>query len=293
MSALAGRKSHAGAAVRRRAAPRVKRMRKKPARSTGLELNQSGPSAPVETRGAGTVLRTVRDKDETPSEALSRAALTPIVHAARAAAYFNDFARDQEKPGTFGALAPGLDAGDLAHELANQCRRVARGDLARVTAILTAQSHTLDAMFNQLAARAAINFPQGFEAAERYMRLALKAQAQCRATLEAIAEIKSPRPVFVQQANIANGGPQQVNNARVERDGKSADQTFGARADGQRMDGAPATPAGITHSSLETLGSLDGPAHAAREEARSDERVQGRHEGNAASDSPRTSRAAA
>lgn len=42
--------------------------------------------------------------------------------------------------------------------------------------------------------------------------MALKAQAQCRATLEALAEIKNPRPVaFVKQANIS-GEHQQVNN---------------------------------------------------------------------------------
>ena len=46
---------------------------------------------------------------------------------------------------------------------------------------------------------------------ERYMRLALKAQAQSRATAETLHEMKYPKPVaFVQQANIANG-PQQVN----------------------------------------------------------------------------------
>ena len=41
---------------------------------------------------------------------------------------------------------------------------------------------------------------------------ALKAQSQCRATLETLAAIKNPAPVaFVRQANIAHG-PQQVNN---------------------------------------------------------------------------------
>ena len=44
------------------------------------------------------------------------------------------------------------------------------------------------------------------------MRLALKAQAQSRSTVEALAEIKNPRPVqFVKQANMTTG-PQQVNN---------------------------------------------------------------------------------
>ena len=50
------------------------------------------------------------------------------------------------------------------------------------------------------------------DAGERYLRLALKAQSQCRTTVESLAEIKNPRPVaFVRQANISNG-PQQVNN---------------------------------------------------------------------------------
>jgi hypothetical protein len=43
------------------------------------------------------------------------------------------------------------------------------------------------------------------------MRLALRAQNQCRATLETLAAIKNPPVVFAKQANIANG-PQQVNN---------------------------------------------------------------------------------
>jgi hypothetical protein len=47
------------------------------------------------------------------------------------------------------------------------------------------------------------------------LTLALTAQAQYRASLEALSEIKSPRPVaFVQQAN-SSGGPQQVNTGSV------------------------------------------------------------------------------
>lgn len=45
------------------------------------------------------------------------------------------------------------------------------------------------------------------------MRMGMKAQSQCRATLQALAEIKNPHSVaFVKQANINNGGNQQVNN---------------------------------------------------------------------------------
>jgi len=57
-----------------------------------------------------------------------------------------------------------------------------------------------------------LNMSEYINAAEIYLRLALKAQAQCRTTVETLVEMKNPRPVaFVSQANISNG-PQQVNN---------------------------------------------------------------------------------
>ena len=46
---------------------------------------------------------------------------------------------------------------------------------------------------------------------DRYLRLALKAQSQCRATLETLAVIKNPPVVYVRQANVTTG-PQEVNN---------------------------------------------------------------------------------
>ena len=51
----------------------------------------------------------------------------------------------------------------------------------------------------------------------KLMRIALRAQPQCRATLETLAAVKNPSSVaFVRQANIAHG-PQQVNNEMVAR----------------------------------------------------------------------------
>jgi len=50
-----------------------------------------------------------------------------------------------------------------------------------------------------------------FEAGEQLFKMALRAQSQCRATLETLATVKNPPVVFAKQANIANG-PQQVNN---------------------------------------------------------------------------------
>ena len=49
------------------------------------------------------------------------------------------------------------------------------------------------------------------------MRMAMKAQSQCRMTIETLATLKNPQVVFAKQANINNGGQQQVNN-RVATD---------------------------------------------------------------------------
>jgi hypothetical protein len=46
------------------------------------------------------------------------------------------------------------------------------------------------------------------------MRLALKAQSNCRATAEALAAIQNPTTVFAHQANVANA-PQQINNGNI------------------------------------------------------------------------------
>ena len=97
------------------------------------------------------------------------------------------------------------------NELAEQCRRVRNGDLSRAESMLMAQAHSLDAMFTNLALRAGLNMGEYIQAAETYMKLALRAQSQCRATLETLATIKNPPVVIAKQANIANG-PQQVNN---------------------------------------------------------------------------------
>ena len=76
---------------------------------------------------------------------------------------------------------------------------------------MTAQAHTLDAVFNNLARRAIkAEYLDNFD---RYLKLALRAQSQCRATWETLATMKNPPMMgYVRQANIAHG-PQQVNNA--------------------------------------------------------------------------------
>ena len=93
-------------------------------------------------------------------------------------------------------------------------RTVQSGDLSGVEAMLLSQMVALNTIFGELARRSALNMGEYIESADRYMRLALRAQSQCRTTAETLALIKQGPPVFARQANIAHG-PQQVNNAAV------------------------------------------------------------------------------
>lgn len=109
-----------------------------------------------------------------------------------------------------------VDVNYLIDELKDQINDIRKGDLSRPEAMLVAQAHTLDALFGNLVRRSQTNSSAGYlNAAEIYMRLALKAQGQAVRTIEALAGLKSPRAVsFVQQANITTG-PQQINNGTV------------------------------------------------------------------------------
>ena len=108
-----------------------------------------------------------------------------------------------------------LDLPAFTAELRAQAAAVTAGDMSRPEAMLIGQATSLQALFSSLVNRAhgAEYMPQ----LETYMRLALKAQSQCRATLETLASIKSPPVVYAQQANIAHG-PQQVNNGPGPRE---------------------------------------------------------------------------
>lgn len=98
---------------------------------------------------------------------------------------------------------------DIDAELRANGDAVVAGDLGRVERMLIAQAITLDTMFANLAERSTRQ--EYMKNTEIYLRLALKAQSQCRATAEALALLKNPQP-YIRQANLVQGGNQQVNN---------------------------------------------------------------------------------
>lgn len=183
---------------------------------------------------------------------MAEAMLRPTVGAALTVCQFNKVSGE-------------LPLTELVQELTQQIRACANGDLSRGEGMLTAQAHSLDAIFNELARRAQLNVGHYPETVERYMRLALKAQSQCRATIEALANMKNPRPVaYVQQANIGqavqvNNAPQQAADgvARARESEKQPNKLLEQQRN-EWMDGRTAQAAGSGNSSMETVGAVHG-----------------------------------
>jgi hypothetical protein len=103
-----------------------------------------------------------------------------------------------------------------------------------------------------LSHRAALNMGQYVETSERYMRMAMKAQNQCRMTLETLSNIKNPPVIYAKQANIANG-PQQVNNHAHASENKNQPNKILEQGHDERMDGGTQSQSSDSHSKLETV----------------------------------------
>jgi hypothetical protein len=103
-----------------------------------------------------------------------------------------------------------LDINALIEGLQDNCKDVHAGDLKSVETMLVTQAKALQTIFTSLARKAhGQTYQKHYEA---FLGLALKAQAQSRATITALVDLKYPRQAtYVKQANIAHGA-QQVNN---------------------------------------------------------------------------------
>lgn len=91
------------------------------------------------------------------------------------------------------------------------------------------------------------------------MKLALRAQNQCRATLQTLSELKNPRPVaFVKQANISNG-PQQVNNGQA-----FANSTHAGPRAGKNQNQPNELLGAQPNEAVATVGAIDRPTNNGR-----------------------------
>lgn len=144
-------------------------------------------------------LEIMRKASESEEHAIARVALSAQYTGAVVA---RDFSRSVDRE---------LDVKEAVEVLSEAATRVLQGNMGGVESLLVAQSIALNAIFTEMARRGAHTMGKNAAATESYMRMAFKAQNQCRATLETLAEVKNPRQAtFVKQQNVAN--QQQVNN---------------------------------------------------------------------------------
>lgn len=109
-----------------------------------------------------------------------------------------------------------IDLSELIEDLKNKVEKVHSGDLAAIETMLVGQALSLQTIFVSLARRASNQ--EYLKNYGLYMNLALRAQSQSRATIQALTELKYPKQVaFVKQANISHGH-QQVNNGNDTKD---------------------------------------------------------------------------
>lgn len=207
-------------------------------------------------------LTSVAQENEEASCSPSHHALRPSVTAA---VTINSFL----SPGEHSSLPALLD------ELDTQTKDIWAGNLNRPEAMLSAQAHSLDAIYNVLAQKAGAALKSGnLASTEAYLRMALKAQGQCRMTLEALGELKSPKSaMFIRQANIAD---QQVNQAFAVNGAPSHTHAHVKITDefltnkllevqhGERMDGRTASTAISNDSKLEAMAEILRPKNRSR-----------------------------
>lgn len=194
--------------------------------------------------------------DVTTSAEKARFATTPAVQAVAVMAPYQESFVGKE-----------VDLNLIMQSLNKTFEDVANGDLSAMESMLVSQATALQTIFTGLARRAHEQSQQkNFEA---YLGLALKAQAQSRATISTLVDLKYPRQAtFVKQANIANG-PQQVNNGLSSVE---STQLSGAKKlrveqnklleadDGQRSSGVDAGEAKKAERSHSRLAAME-PVH--------------------------------
>lgn len=140
------------------------------------------------------------DNPKTLAHIMANISLSPLSTAAHTACLFSH--------GTFGEI----DKAEAVAVIVGQVDKVHKGDMQGVESMLVAQAYALNSVFTEMMRKAVIIKETHAGLLEVYVRMALKAQTQCRATLETLANVKNPRVTnFVQQQN--NAHQQQVNNS--------------------------------------------------------------------------------
>ncbi len=182
------------------------------------------------------------DEGKTTERALAETALEPAAHAMATARLFNS--------GSFGR---NIEIGETYQVIRDDMKAVATGDLSHQRQMLAAQATALNSIFTEMSRRAAANMGEYLAATETYLRLAFKAQAQSRATIEALDKLANGRVQTVKHLHLDNRGGQAVIAENVHTGGKGNgkvdDQSHatatGAAGNGPALLGADAGGNGV------------------------------------------------
>ena len=173
-------------------------------------------------------LELVKRDDEKVGRTLARITLDPQTRNANLAMSFgSQMFGDRLRP----------EIAESSAVLGEEIQRSMKGDLSLATRMFTSQAISLDTLFTEMAGRAGNNLGQYPDTADRYMRLALKAQSACRATLEALAKLHQPREQTVKHVHINSGGQAVVADAFHQHTGgtenaKTNEQSLATATDG-------------------------------------------------------------
>lgn len=147
--------------------------------------------------GQGGTVAVVKREGEKIGRTLARMTLDPETrHAHLALSFGTQIFGDKLRP----------DIMETGAALGEELQKAMKGDLSLASRIYASQAVSLDTLFTELARRSGINMVTHPNAADRYMRLALKAQAACRCTLEALTRLHQPHEQTIKHVHVNDGG---------------------------------------------------------------------------------------
>ena len=151
-----------------------------------------------------------------------------------------------------------LDVPSLLTILQEQATAANSNDPSQIGAMLINQATALQSLFARLTEKALST--ERISNCEAFMRMALRAQSQCRSTLETLSSIKTPSIVYAEQANVTTG-PQQVNNhvsnSSHVREIKNGQTKLSGESNELQPDSRASSYEGQVDTTLETLGEID------------------------------------
>lgn len=156
-------------------------------------------------------------------------------------------------------LPSNMDVLVLKEALDQQVKEMKGGGTEHQEEMLWNQAVTLEQLFVRLVERATNQTHADHY--DRLFRLALRAQNQSRSTLQALADLRSPKShVFAKQANVANN--QQINHAPSfeapcsEKSQNEQNELLEDRPNEQWLDTGTTRPTGSSNSELEAMGAF-------------------------------------